>query len=273
METLAKYGNLEVGLAQTGFEIRAALQLRYNIFFRELYAKADESARVTELDFDHFDPFCDHLVVIDRGLSRSNREPAVVGTYRLLRQDVAERHGGFYSANEFSVAALVERHRSLKFLELGRSCILPSHRKMKTIELLWKGISAYVEAHRIDVLIGCASLMGTDPEQLALPLSFLHHYASAPSPWLTSALPHRYVELNRLRKDQVPQQAGLRAVPPLIRGYLRAGSFVSHGACIDYKFGTTDILMVLPLVELDSRYSRRFSSKMHAEAAAGAPSF
>jgi putative hemolysin len=77
----------------------------------------------------------------------------------------------------------------LRFLELGRSCVLPPYRTKRTVELLWHGIWSYVLEHRSDVMIGCASFEGTDPERLALPLVFLHHYARAPEPWRTSALP------------------------------------------------------------------------------------
>jgi len=84
-----------------------------------------------------------------------------VGTYRLLRQEVAERHGGFYSAGEFEIADLLKRHPGKRFLELGRSCVLPAYRSKRAIELLWRGIWTYVREHRIDVMIGCASFVGT----------------------------------------------------------------------------------------------------------------
>ena len=76
----------------------------------------------------------------------------------------------------------------LRFLELGRSCVLKPYRTKRTVELLWHGIWTYVLHHRIDAMIGCASLEGTDPDKLALPLSFLHHYAAAPPPWLAQIM-------------------------------------------------------------------------------------
>ncbi len=63
----------------------------------------------------------------------------VVGTYRLLRQEVAERHFGFYTAKEFDIAPLIARHPPGKrFLELGRSCVLAPYRNRRTVELLWQ---------------------------------------------------------------------------------------------------------------------------------------
>ena len=149
--------------------------------------------------------------------------PAVVGTYRLLRQPLAEEYGGFYTAGEFDIGGLIARHGNLQFLELGRSCVLAPYRNKRTVELLWHGIPGYLRQNRTDVMIGCASLDGTEPKQLALPLSFLHHYARAPEAWRARALPERYVEMNRMSKEAIDPKAALRALPPLIKGYLRLG--------------------------------------------------
>src|SRR5499425_999931 len=220
-KTLGRLGTLEVRLARTAAEIRRAQKLRYDVFYKEMSAIADTTLYFARRDIDLFDAVCDHLLVIDHGAPKA---PAIVGTYRLLRQDIAERTGGFYSAGEFDVGSLVARHRNLKFLELGRSCVQPPYRNKRTVELLWHGIWTYVLQYRIDVMIGCASLEGTDPDRLALPLSFLHHYARAPEPWRAAALPGRYVELNRLPKSVVSAKAALSLLPPLIKGYLRLGA-------------------------------------------------
>ncbi len=182
----------------------------------------------------------------------------MVGTYRLLRQEVAERHGGFYTQSEFDVGALIARHPSLRFLELGRSCVLPPYRNKRTVELLWHGISNYVSQHRLDVLIGCASLEGTNPDKLASQLSFLHHFARAPEQWRASALPSRYVEMNRMPKEAIDAKAALRELPPLVKGYLRLGAYIGDGAVVDHQFGTTDVLIVLPMQNITARYRDRF---------------
>jgi putative hemolysin len=266
-KTLGKLGALEVRLARTAAEIRRAQKLRYDVFYKEMSAIADTAAYFARRDVDLFDPVCDHLLVIDHDKPTLRRTSAVVGTYRLLRQDVAERQGGFYSAGEYDVASLVERHRDLKFLELGRSCVLPPYRNKRTVELLWHGIWTYVLEHRIDVMIGCASLEGIDPDKLALPLSFLHHYARAPEPWRTAALPRRYLELNRMPKAAVAPRAALQLLPPLIKGYLRLGAFVGDGAVVDRQFGTTDVLIILPVSAINSRYVDHFGPGAERHAA------
>jgi L-ornithine Nalpha-acyltransferase len=265
--TLGRLGTLEVRLARTAAEIRRAQKLRYDVFYKEMAAVADAALYFARRDIDLFDAVCDHLLVIDHGAPKLRKATAIVGTYRLLRQDIAERTGGFYSAGEFDVGSLVARHRDLKFLELGRSCVQPPYRNKRTVELLWHGIWTYVLEHRIDVMIGCASLDGTDPDRLALPLSFLHHYARAPEPWRTGALPRRYLELNRMPKSAVDPKAALQLLPPLIKGYLRLGAYVGDGAVIDRQFGTTDVLIILPVSAIRARYLAHFGPGAERHAA------
>ena len=118
-------------------------------------------------------------------------------------------------------------------------------------------------------MIGCASLDGTDPDRLALPLAFLHHYARAPKPWRTSALPWRYVETNRMPRAAVCPKAALALLPPLIKGYLRLGAVVGDGAVIDREFATTDVLIILPVSAIKSRYLHHFAPRPERDAASG----
>jgi len=266
--TLGRIGPLEVRLARTKGEVKRAQKLRYKVFYKNGSAIADAATLLAQRDKDAFDRICDHLLVIDHAAkpSMSGRQP-VVGTYRLLRQDVADRHGGFYTDNEFDICGLMRRHAGLKFLELGRSCVLPPYRTKRTVELLWHGVWTYVRRHRLDVMIGCASLNGTDPDRLALPLSFLHHFAPAPEAWRACAHPARRVEMNRMAKDAVDAKAALRLLPPLIKGYLRLGALVGDGAVIDHQFGTTDVLIVMPVSAISERYLEHFGADATRHAA------
>ena len=247
---LGRLGSLEVRLATTPKDIRRAQRLRYKVFYEEMAALPNAASLFSRRDLDEYDALCDHLLVLDHAARRKpfrKPKPQVVGTYRLLRQEVADRHFGFYTAGEYDIAPLVEAYPDLRFLELGRSCVLPAYRNKRTVELLWHGIWTYVLHHRIDVMIGCASLEGTDPRKLALPLSFLHHYARAPEPWRVRALDGRYVAMDLLSREAVDPKAALRDLPPLIKGYLRLGARFGDGAVIDRQFGTTDVLVVLPV--------------------------
>ena len=266
--TLGRIGSLEVRLARTPADVRRAQRLRFGVFYKEMSARADTATKLARRDFDAFDWFCDHLLVLDHAVLRGpTRKPTVVGTYRLLRQDIAERNSGFYSAGEFDIGSLVARHRGTNFVELGRSCVLAPYRNKRTVELLWHGIWAYVLRYKLDAMVGCASLEGTDPNKLALQLSFLHHYARAPEAWRTSALPNRHVEMNRMPKDSIDPKDALRALPPLIKGYLRIGATFGDGAVIDHQFGTTDVFVVLPVSTISSRYIAHFGPTADRHAA------
>jgi len=258
--SLGRMGSLEVRLAQTAAEVRQAQKLRYRVFYQEGSAIPNPGRLFARRDVDAYDAICDHLLVLDHAArdNQANNRPAVVGTYRLLRQSLAEEYGGFYTASEFDISDLIARHGDLQFLELGRSCVLAPYRNKRTVELLWHGISGYLAQNRTDVMIGCASLDGTEPKQLAMLLSFLHHYARAPEQWRARALPERYVEMNRMSKEAIDPKAALRALPPLVKGYLRLGAYIGDGAVVDHEFGTTEVLIILPVTAIKARYIAHF---------------
>jgi putative hemolysin len=138
--------------------------------------------------------------------------------------------------------------------------VLKPYRTRPTVELLWQAIWSYAYRHNVDVMIGCASIAGTDPKELAVPLSFLHHFALAPPEWRAKAQPDRHIDMNILPKDEIDPKEALRALPPLIRGYLRLGAHIGEGAVIDHQFGTTDVLIILPFARIDKRYSTHFEN-------------
>jgi putative hemolysin len=257
----AARSNLKLRLAQGADEVRACQRLRYRVFYEELSARPNAVAAASRADTDRFDVFCDHLAVVLEG-STPTSDPVMladgelVGTYRLLRQEVAERNGGFYTQDEFDIAPLLQSHAHLRFLELGRSCVRKPYRTKPVVELLWQGIWNYVQVHGLDVMLGCASLEGTDPESHAAALSFLAETCAAPPEWRVRAHSSRYVEMRR--RARFDAKSALRALPPLIKGYLRLGCYIGEGAVVDRQFNTIDILIVLPVSAIDSRYSARF---------------
>jgi putative hemolysin len=265
-QSLGRIGSLEVRLAQTAAEVRQAQKLRYRVFYQEGSAIPNPGRLFARRDVDGYDAICDHLLVLDHAAREGQigNRPVVVGTYRLLRQQLAEEHGGFYTSAEFDIGGLIARHGKLQFLELGRSCVLAPYRNKRTVELLWQGIHTYITQNRCDVMIGCASLDGTEPKRLALPLSFLHHYARAPEEWRAQALPKRYVEMNRISKESIDPKEALRALPPLVKGYLRLGAYIGDGAVVDHEFGTTDVLIVLPVSAIKQRYMEHFGDGRRA---------
>jgi putative hemolysin len=259
-----RIGNLQVQLARSRNEIRRAQRLRYEVFYEEMSAVPSLTAAMRRRDEDDYDAICDHLLVIDTALAgngaawRPGRRPAVVGTYRVLRQEIAARRLGFYTQREYDIAPLLATHAQHRFMELVRSCVLKPYRNRRSVELLWHGLWTYVREHKVDVMLGCASFEGTDIAAHAMALSFLHHAALAPPEWRCRAHDRHYVPMHVLPKERIDDRAVLKTLPPLIKGYLRLGAFVGDGAVIDRQFGTTDVLVILPVDRIDPRYFGHF---------------
>jgi len=250
-------GLLQVRLAETAADIDAAQALRYRIFYERLGAQPLPEMASRQRDTDRFDEGCDHLLVLDHG--RGGAADTVVGTYPLIKRETAARFGGFYSADEYDIAALIAHPGEI--LELGRSCVDPAYRQGPTMQLLWSGIAAYVFHYGIVLMFGCASLPGTDPDALAVPLSYLHHYHLAPSGLRPHALPRRYVEMCRLDRALINPGSAVAALPPLIKGYLRLGGFVGDGAVIDEQFNTIDVCILVKSDLVTEKYSRHYERR------------
>ena len=259
---LGRVGPLEARLTRRKKDVRKAQRLRYEVFFEEGGAVADRTSALIRRDVCALDTVCDHLIIFDHdAVSKFGKpKPKAVGTYRLLRQEVAARSGGFYSEREFDLAPLMERHRDKRFLELGRSCVLADYRAKRTIELLWRGLHAYLRMHSIDVMIGCASLPGADPAALASELGFLHHFVGAREEWRACALPDRYSAMDRMARTEIAPRRAFARLPPLLKGYLRLGAQIGEGAVVDRDFRTTDVLVVLPVADLNARYLAHFGA-------------
>jgi putative hemolysin len=266
IKSYGSIGDLEVRLARSQRDIRRAQRLRYRVFYEEMAAVPDAVAAFKRRDEDDYDRICDHLLVLERPKSqvrrrRWRRRPRVVGTYRVLRQEVADAHDGFYTQGEYDIAPLIaSKSLDYRFMELGRSCVLKPYRNKRTIELLWHGLWTYVREHGIDVMIGCASFEGIDPKAHANALSFLHHHALAPPEWRVKAHPRLHTRMDLVPKEKLDAKAALKALPPLIKGYLRLGAFVGDGAVIDRQFGTVDVCIILPVERIDPRYFAHFGA-------------
>lgn len=259
---LATSGVLEVRLAETEHEVEAAQRLRYRVFYEEMSAIPSPAMREEGRDFDRFDSFCDHILVVDRSVTDDDGQPAVVGTYRIMRNLDANRAGGFYTAGEYDIASMLAAGEDgARLLELGRSCVLKAYRaRPVAMQLLWRAVMVCVARFSIDVMFGCASLHGTDADALALPLSYLHHYHAMTGHGTVRAHSELRVRMDRMPREAIDVREARRALPPLVKGYLRAGARIGDGAVIDRQFGTTDVFIHLPVARIDSRYSQRFGA-------------
>jgi putative hemolysin len=252
--------NYEIRVAETQSEVEAAQRVRYRVFYEELSAVPTPAMQATRRDFDKYDPYCDHLLAIDRANVDEDGQPIVMGCYRVLRNEGALRAGGFYTSGEFDISKLLHSvQKGAKLLELGRSCVAKEYRTRPiVVQMLWNGVMAYVARYKIDVMFGCASFPGTDPQSIAMPLSYLHHFHPMREEIKARALPALYVDMDRMPKDQINPREALMALPPLIKGYVRVGAQIGDGAVIDHQFSTTDVLIYVSLLEMSPRYRKRF---------------
>ena len=268
--TLGRLGSLEVRLATTKAEIRRAQRLRFKVFYEEMSAVPDGASLFSRRDVDDYDFVCDHLLVIDHDVKPKpfrKPKPKVVGTYRLLRQEVADRNWGFYTAGEYDIAACHRR---------PSGPALPRTRPLLRAEALSE------QAHGRAALARHLDLRPPFPhrrdDRLREPRG---HGSAPPRPAVELPAPpcpgpramarqgprERYTAMDLLAKEAVDPKAALHALPPLVKGYLRLGATFGDGAVIDRQFGTTDVLVVLPVSAINPRYIDHFGPAADRHAA------
>ncbi len=250
-------GNLGVRIAETAAEVEAAQELRYRVFYEEMGARPSPEALLRRRDADEFDAVADHLLVVDHELGEGGA--GVVGTYRMIQREGAAALGRFYSAGEYDLT-VIEAYPG-RVLELGRSCVDAVYRGRAVMQLLWRGIASYVAEQGIDLMFGCASLGGTDPEALGQELTYLHLHHLAPPPLRLTALPDRYVDMRRVDPLTVDPRRASLMLPPLIKGYLRLGGFVGDGAVIDAQFNTIDVAIMVRTDTVTDKYLKHYERR------------
>ncbi len=257
-------GSLEVRVAATAAEVDAAQALRYRVFYGEMGAHPTPAMEARHRDFDALDDCCDHLLVLDHARPDPDK---VIGTYRLIRREAAAKFGSFYSAGEYDIAPLVDYPGEI--LELGRSCIDADYRTVTVMQMLWRGITAYLFRYDIKLMFGCASFPGVDPSAHAQALSYLYYHHLAPPALRARTLPEYYVDMRLLPREafdpniafntmKMDPRSGGNSLPPLIKGYLRVGGFVGDGAYIDHQFNTTDVCIIVKTDLITGKYMRHY---------------
>jgi putative hemolysin len=231
-----------VKLAETEAERLGAQRLRYRVFIEEMGAAATPEARAARLESDPFDPYFDHLILMTRAPAADPLD-RVVGVYRLMRRAAARAGIGFYGATEYDLGPIEASGR--ESLELGRTCVDAAHRGGPAMQLLWSGLADYVLARDVEILFGAASFPGTDPAPFAEALSFLHHRHLAPPDLRVRARPEHRQPMDLVPREAIDPARALRAIPPLIKGYLRLGGVVGDGAYVDRAFNTIDVCVLM----------------------------
>ncbi len=244
---ILKVGSIEVRIATSEAELRAAQKLRYKVFYEEMQAQPSPAMAEQSRDFDDFDLICDQLLAFD---TTKSGDDAVIATYRLLREEKIDSIHDFYSFQEFDLSNMDNDYfRKLmagrQLLELGRSCVREEYRSNNIIHLMWRSIVRYIVRHDVGCMFGCASLAGVIQGDLELPLSYLHHKYKTPDAFNIPALPERFQKMDYFKGDALDKIKAKRQLAPLVRGYARLGCYIGDGAVIDEQFNTTDVLILL----------------------------
>lgn len=253
----------EVRLAQTEAEIASAQRLRYRVFVEEMGAPAPMADHDLRLEKDAFDPYFDHLILMDHARTCDDPLDQIIGVYRLMRKEVAREAIGFYGANEYDLTKLLESPR--RSVELGRSCVAPEVRGGAAMHLLWNGLAEYVLSRDIEIMFGVASFHGTDPDQIGQALSFLYYNHLAPDDLRVTTQPEHFVHMALLPEPEVDRKVAMQQTPALIKAYLRLGGFVGDGAYIDHAFNTTDVCLIMDTTRMVNRYRDYYTASHKAE--------
>jgi putative hemolysin len=225
-------------------EVREAQRLRYRVFAEEMGAQlAPIAGTPPGHDADHFDAFCEHLLV------RAVGSGEVIGTYRVLTPDAARRAGGLYSETEFDLQNV--RPLLGTAVELGRSCVHPQWRSGGVVMALWGALGEFMLRNGLDTMVGCASVSMRDGGHSAASLwaKLRQTHLAAPA-WQVT--PRLALPVDQLRQDLDAE------TPPLIKGYLRCGAKVLGAPAWDPHFQTADLPLLMRFEELPARYKKHF---------------
>ncbi|MGY9026841.1 MAG: GNAT family N-acetyltransferase [Candidatus Puniceispirillales bacterium] len=249
-------GDFIIKLAEKRSEIKHAQSLRYSVFYKERNARASLSKKLFRRDYDQVDNFADHLIVIDK--TRKNFNNKIIGTYRLMRGDLASQFGGFYTSAEFDLYNIVNLFKKNEILELGRSCVHQDYRNGTTMNLLWKAIANYVNMYDIKILLGCVSFPGTDVIKFSNQLSYLKQNHSLPKELSVESLDNNIYPTDNSENKNLSDIKTFVKLPPLIKGYLRVGGKVSESFFVDHEFNTIDLCVVVKTDNINDKYKKKF---------------
>jgi len=249
----AQVGRYRLRLAQGVEDREAACRLRFKVFNIEL-GEGLERSYETGIDTDHFDIFCEHLLVEDQA------HGGVVGTYRMQSGSTAAVNLGYYSAEEFEFAPYEPLRRDI--LELGRAAIDREHRTPEVLTLLWRGIAQYANEMGLRYLIGCSSLNSKDPAEGWQMYRELERYRVSPE-FETVPTPAYECPIEQQGHGTQPSPGPLNSkeptkVPKLLKTYLTIGARICAPPAWDREFGTIDFLTLLDLKVLSSAARHRF---------------
>ncbi len=258
-----KVRDFEVRLTRNKEERKMVRQLRYEVFCLEENASATEEQKNLGEEYDAYDTYADYMAVFHNG--------KIVGTYRIIDKDAAEKMGGFYTEQEFNISKIKKVNGNIA--EMSRACVKMEYRENGLVmRLLWAGLCEYVVKRKVVILFGVPSFVGTNPAQSAQALSYLYYNCLSPSHLratvlkenLDSSINPAMTQMNILPRAFVNEDEAKKQMTPLIKGYLRLGATFGRGVFIDKGFGTYDVFVLVQTKNIDKTYQKHFAGSENA---------
>lgn len=244
-------GPYVIKTAETRIELIESFRLRDEVFNQEFRGMKDPA-----LDFDRFDYYFDHLIIVHRD---SNK---IIGTYRLNCSSFSKES---YTGTEFDLAPLF-LHQG-PFLELGRACIHKDYRKGSIISLLWRGITEYMNLCEANILFGCSSVKVINVRDTALIYKHLSDTGHVSNEFFCG--PTKKYQMHDFKAWHTYFQKGLTAaqseeaenlIPSLLKSYLKLGAKVACEPAFDEEFCCIDLLTVLKKENLADSLVKKFQA-------------
>ncbi len=258
-----KIRDFEVRLTRNKEERKQVRQLRYKVFVEEEGAGASEEQRALGEEYDAYDRFAEYMAVFHNG--------RVVGTYRIIDRNAAEKMGGFYTETEFNISK-IKKYRG-NIAEMSRACVEKSYRENALVmRMLWAGLGELIVRRKIGVLFGVASFVGTKPARSAQAISYLYYNHLTPLRLRATVVPENFADgvnpklarMNILPREFVDAADAKAEMTPLIKGYLRLGATFGRGVFVDAPFNSYDVFVMIETRKMDATYQKHFLGRENA---------
>ena len=223
-------GRYRARLADTPDDLRASQRLRWLAFVARTGTPDDGHA----LELDELDADCSHMLIEDVQTGQ------LVCSFRFLPLADGSQIARSYSARYYDLAALGRFDGPM--VEMGRFCLHPDCHDPDVIRLAWGALTRFTDESGAQMLFGCSSFTGCEPEAHAEAFAMLKDRHLAPRAWwprVKAPDVFRFARALRLRQPD-PRQA-MAAMPPLLRSYLAMGGWVSDHAVVDHALKTMHV--------------------------------
>ena len=258
-----KVRDYEVRLTRNKEERKQVRQLRYAVFVQEEGASATEEQRALGEEYDAYDRYAEYMAVFHQG--------RVVGTYRIIDRNAAEKMGGFYTENEFNISK-IKKYRG-NIAEMSRACVDAAYRENALVmRMLWAGLGELIVRRKIGVLFGVASFVGTKPARSAQAISYLYYNHLTPLRLRATVLTEKFADgvnpklgrMNILPREFVDEADAKAEMTPLIKGYLRLGATFGRGVFVDTPFNSYDVFVMVETRKMNAAYQKHFLGRENA---------